>query len=255
MDPAAWRLFRTSDDVKNLLTIYRGTNSAFQIDPMVRGQGNDKARFIGTLGDFDIWVYNDAYTDDAGNTQSMLPAYTVLVGGNIGVPLSAHVEASTPDTIHVVEASSFQLEATDTFHPRVAAILNLSADHLDRHPDLASYAAAKARIFANQTTTDWRVVNADQPEAMALAAGGSARLLRYSSLTPLDPGVSVHDGVVWLRDGSTETPLAPLGCKTPTSTSPATWWPRPCPKWPRAKSKPRCSSANCSNAPSWFKQR
>lgn len=136
---------------------------------------------------------------------------TVLVGGNIGVPLSAHVEASTPETIHVVEASSFQLEATDTFHPRVAALLNLSADHLDRHPDLASYAAAKARIFANQTATDWRVVNADQPEAMTLAATGAARLLPYSSLVPLDPGVSVHDGVVWLRDGKTETPLAPLG--------------------------------------------
>ena len=96
---------------------------------------------------------------------------TVLVGGNIGVPLSAHVDASTPDTIHVVEASSFQLEA------RVAALLNLSADHLDRHPDLASYAAAKARVFANQTATDWRVVNADQPEAMALAAGAVSRLV------------------------------------------------------------------------------
>jgi hypothetical protein len=80
MDTAAWRLFRTSDDVKNLLTIYRGTNSNFQIDPLVRGQGNDKARFIGTLGDFDIWVYNDVYTDDAGNTQSMLPANTVIIG-------------------------------------------------------------------------------------------------------------------------------------------------------------------------------
>jgi hypothetical protein len=80
MDPAAWRLFRTSDDVKTLLTIYRGTNSSFQIDPLVRGQGNEKARFIGTIGDFDIWVYNDVYTDDNGVTQSMLPANTVLLG-------------------------------------------------------------------------------------------------------------------------------------------------------------------------------
>ena len=69
----------------------------------------------------------------------------VLVGGNIGVPLSAHVDRSTPDTLHVVEASSFQLEATDSFHPWIAALLNLSADHLDRHPDLAAYARAKAR--------------------------------------------------------------------------------------------------------------
>ena len=136
---------------------------------------------------------------------------TVLVGGNIGVPLSAHVEASTPDTIHVVEASSFQLEATDTFHPRVAALLNLSADHLDRHPDLASYAAAKARVFANQTATDWRVVNADQPEAMDLAAGAVSQLVPYSSLRPLDAGVCLHDGVIVHRAGAVETALAPLG--------------------------------------------
>jgi hypothetical protein len=85
MDPAAWRLFRSSDDVKALLTIYRGTNSAFQVDPMVRGQGNEKARFIGTIGDFDIWIYNDVYTDDLGNTVPMLPTNTVIVGSPVNV--------------------------------------------------------------------------------------------------------------------------------------------------------------------------
>lgn len=80
MDVGAWRLFRKSPDVKELLTIYRGTNSSFQIDPIVRGQGNDKARFIGSVGDFDIWVYNDVYTDDAGVTQSILPTNTVILG-------------------------------------------------------------------------------------------------------------------------------------------------------------------------------
>lgn len=134
-----------------------------------------------------------------------------LVGGNIGVPLSAHVEASTPETWHVVEASSFQLETTDTFHPAIAALLNLSADHLDRHPDEASYAAAKARIFANQTATDWKVLNADQPETLALAAGTTAREVRYSSTRGLDRGVSVRDGVIWRRDEAGEAALAPLG--------------------------------------------
>lgn len=134
----------------------------------------------------------------------------VLVGGNIGVPLSAQVVSSTPDTWHVVEASSFQLEATDTFHPVIAALLNLSADHLDRHPDEASYAAAKARVFANQTVTDWRVVNADQPETVALAAGTAARELQYSSTRTLTPGVSVRDGVVWQRTTAGESALVPL---------------------------------------------
>jgi UDP-N-acetylmuramoylalanine--D-glutamate ligase len=82
----------------------------------------------------------------------------VLVGGNIGVPLSAQVEASSPDTVHVVETSSFQLETTSTFRPWIALWLNFAADHLDRHPDIGSYAGAKARIFANQQTTrsSWR---------------------------------------------------------------------------------------------------
>ncbi len=133
----------------------------------------------------------------------------VLVGGNIGVPLSAHVDASTPDTLHVVEASSFQLEATDTFHPWIAALLNLSADHLDRHPDLASYARAKARIFANQDPDDWRVLNADQPDTITIGAG-VARELRYSSLRALDPGVYVRDGIVRQRTSDGEVPLVPL---------------------------------------------
>ena len=133
-----------------------------------------------------------------------------LVGGNIGVPLSAQVEASTPETWHVVEASSFQLETTDTFHPAIAALLNLSADHLDRHPDEASYAAAKARIFANQTAADWKVLNADQPETLALAEGTAAREVRYSSTRTLDAGVSVRDGVVRYRGANGEVPLAPL---------------------------------------------
>ena len=58
----------------------------------------------------------------------------VLVGGNIGVPLSSQVDDSTPETIHAVEVSSFQLETTTTFRPWIALWLNLADDHLDRHP-------------------------------------------------------------------------------------------------------------------------
>ena len=71
----------------------------------------------------------------------------VLVGGNIGIPLSAQVDDSTETTVHVVEVSSFQLETTTTFHPWIALWLNLAADHLDRHPSIEAYADAKARIF------------------------------------------------------------------------------------------------------------
>jgi UDP-N-acetylmuramoylalanine--D-glutamate ligase len=104
-----------------------------------------------------------------------------LVGGNIGVPLSAQVDASTPDAVHVVEASSFQLETTERFHPTVAVLLNFSPDHLDRHATVAAYADAKTRIFANQIERDWAVINVDDPEAVRLAAGARARRLAIST--------------------------------------------------------------------------
>lgn len=134
----------------------------------------------------------------------------VLVGGNIGVPLSAQVDASTEDTVHVVEASSFQLETTDRFHPWIAALLNLSADHLDRHADVRAYAAAKARIFANQTPEDWMVVNQDSPEALALAAGTAARTVRYAVEPDPESAVFADRGFIWQRTSDGPVPVVPL---------------------------------------------
>ena len=104
-------------------------------------------------------------------TGRMLEAggHRVLVGGNIGHALSAQVEASTDETIHVVEASSFQLESARDVPPWIAVLLNFSPDHLDRHATVDEYAAAKARIFANQQPTDWAVLNADDPASLAIA--------------------------------------------------------------------------------------
>ena len=134
----------------------------------------------------------------------------VLVGGNIGVPLSAQVDESTADTLHIVEASSFQLETTNTFHPWIAALLNLSPDHLDRHPSDAAYADAKARVFANQGPDDWTVVNSNSPGALALASRSRARLVRYSADGVLDEGVYVEGGVIWRRTSEGAVPLVPL---------------------------------------------
>lgn len=134
----------------------------------------------------------------------------VLVGGNIGVPLSLHVDQSTEDTVHVVEASSFQLETTDRFHPWIAALVNLSADHLDRHADEAAYAAAKARIFVNQEPTDWAVVNADSPEAMRLAATVRARCVRYAVDRVAEADVYAARGFVWRRTSEGDVPLLPM---------------------------------------------
>ena len=104
----------------------------------------------------------------------------VLVGGNIGVPLSAQVDESTADTLHVVEASSFQLDTTTTFRPWIAVWLNVADDHLDRHPSIEAYASAKARIFANQTSDDWAVINADDPEVAARSRAIAARRVSFA---------------------------------------------------------------------------
>ena len=131
-------------------------------------------------------------------------------GGNLGTPLSSQVGASKASSIHVVEVSSFQLEATDRFHPWIAVLLNLSADHLDRHASFEAYGAAKARVFANQTADDWAVVNADDPMALALARRGRARRFDFALDTRPDDGVTVQGDSIVRRDGGAAVPLVPL---------------------------------------------
>jgi UDP-N-acetylmuramoylalanine--D-glutamate ligase len=133
-----------------------------------------------------------------------------LVGGNIGSALSAQVDASTPETLHVVEVSSFQLETADTFHPWIAVLMNFSADHLDRHGTLDAYGAAKARLFAHQTPLDWAVVNEDDDAALALARGGRARRFDFSKLGQLDEGIVVHDRHIVRRQNGQSEMLMPL---------------------------------------------
>ena len=130
----------------------------------------------------------------------------VFVGGNIGLPLSGQVDRSTPDSIHVVEVSSFQLETVDTFHPWIAAMLNLTADHLDRHATYQEYTDAKARIFARQTDQDWAVVNADDPQTLDLARRGRARQRLFALHSP-DADVTIADSWVVERGAMGDLPL------------------------------------------------
>jgi len=145
-------------------------------------------------------------------TARMLAAggFHAPAGGNIGAALSAQVDESTADTIHVIESSSFQLETIDTFHPWIAVLVNLSADHIDRHGTFDAYAAAKARIFENQTATDWAVVNADDPASLALAAHTRARRFDFALDAPVADGVTVEGASIVRRDGGASAPLVPL---------------------------------------------
>jgi UDP-N-acetylmuramoylalanine--D-glutamate ligase len=124
-----------------------------------------------------------------------------FVGGNLGDPLADAVgtPAAGESGVCVVEASSFQLETVDTFHPRVAVLLNITADHLDRYPDLAGYAAAKARVFAAQTAADHAVVNLDDPLAVAASNGIQSRRIGFSVTRPLTEGGWIEPGALAVR--------------------------------------------------------
>ena len=158
--------------------------------PVIEAARSGGAEVIGELELASRWLAGRivAITGTKGKsttttlTGRMLEAggHKVLVGGNIGHALSAQVEASTAETIHVVEASSFQLEGIETFHPWIAVLLNFSPDHLDRHATVDEYAAAKARIFENQSAADWAVLNADDPASLAIARDAHARRLMLS---------------------------------------------------------------------------
>jgi UDP-N-acetylmuramoylalanine--D-glutamate ligase len=134
----------------------------------------------------------------------------MTAGGNLGTALSSQVDQTSPDTIHVVEVSSFQLETIDTFRPWVAVFLNLSTDHLDRHASFEEYASAKARVFENQTGDDWAVINADDPIVLELARASRARRLTFGFGPSDRDGVTVAGDHIVERRAGEARPLVPL---------------------------------------------
>jgi UDP-N-acetylmuramoylalanine--D-glutamate ligase len=122
--------------------------------------------------------------------------------GNIGLPLTDLIPDDAPDRHYVVELSSFQLEGIDTFHPRIAALLNLAPDHQDRYDDPKAYYRAKARIFGNQTPDDHAVLNRDDKEVWGMAGTVRSRVHPFSRETTVDSGACVvGERIVVRRDG------------------------------------------------------
>ncbi len=117
----------------------------------------------------------------------------VEVCGNIGRALCEVAEEVRPSGLLVVEVSSFQLETVERLHPFIAAWLNLTPDHLERHGSLDAYGATKARLFARQAESDYAVWNADDPEVMARRAG-AASPLTFSIRGAVDPGAYAAAG-------------------------------------------------------------
>jgi UDP-N-acetylmuramoylalanine--D-glutamate ligase len=133
--------------------------------------------------------------------------FPTFVGGNIGTPLSLAVDQVSPQSMVVSELSSFQLEVIQEFRPRVAVLLNLAPNHLDRHPDFDSYVRAKAQIFRNQKATDYAILNADDPTVMSLAPAIPSRKVFFSRLRDLPDGLFVSNGHIKYRVGNLERVL------------------------------------------------
>jgi UDP-N-acetylmuramoylalanine--D-glutamate ligase len=132
-----------------------------------------------------------------------------LVGGNIGTPAISFADRATPETVIVLEVSSFQLETISSFRPRVAVVLNVTPDHLDRHRTFAAYVDAKARIFENQQADDFAVLNADDPTCVELAGRTNAQVFWFSREHEVESGAFVRDGqVIFRRDALAQVVLA-----------------------------------------------
>ncbi len=130
------------------------------------------------------------------------------IGGNIGDPLINYVDQMKPDDLAVLELSSFQLDQM-TVSPNVAAILNITPNHLDRHGTMEAYTAAKARILEFQGKDDVAVLGRDDRGAWSLRHKVHGRLYTFS-LHELEEGLNgayLQDGLLNLRDGDAYLPL------------------------------------------------
>ena len=129
---------------------------------------------------------------------------TVHVAGNIGHPLCEAVLAACREDLIVAELSSFQLENTDTFRAPVAAILNITSDHLDYHGSMERYVEAKARILDNQLQHDTAVLNYDDPAVRGLASRVKGKRLFFSRATELEAGIFLRQDRIIIVEGGEE---------------------------------------------------
>ncbi|VBB06221.1 mur ligase central [Lucifera butyrica] len=123
----------------------------------------------------------------------------VVVGGNIGLALSQEVKAVDESGIVVAEISSFQLEAVDQFKPHIAAVLNITPDHIDRHGSMETYIAMKERVFSRQMPEDYAVLNYDDGIVRSMAERTASQVMFFSRQVELPEGVFVKNENLTIR--------------------------------------------------------
>lgn len=170
-------------------------------------------RKIPVLGEFELaWRFEKgkvaAITGTNGKTTTTTLVGNILrswyektfVVGNIGDPYACEVLNTTEDSVTVAEVSSFQLETADTFAPAVAAVTNITPDHLDRHHTMENYVSMKKRIFERQTPSDVCVLNYEDSYTPELAKACPSKIVYFSSKRELEEGIYYHDGSVYLAE-------------------------------------------------------
>lgn len=194
-------------------------------EPILRDAGTRGAEVIGDVELFGRYAPAPVVAITGSNGKSTVTTLVgamleaagrrAAVGGNLGTP-ATDLLGPEPVDVFVVEVSSFQAEALDRFRPRVAALLNLSADHLDRHPDATAYFEAKWRLFRNLGRGDSAVLAADDPRVRKRAPGlpEGVRRVWFGQGAPEEDGAGVasHNGEQWLvlDRGGEQVPVLPL---------------------------------------------
>ncbi len=136
---------------------------------------------------------------------------SIILGGNIGIPLVEKAYNAREDQIIVAEVSSFQLETVEDFSPFISLLLNISSDHLNRHGTMENYLNLKARIFEKQGKDSHVVLNYDDPEIRSLAGRTSASVHFFSTAESVVKGISLNNGKIYYKNGDSEFDLCSPG--------------------------------------------
>jgi UDP-N-acetylmuramoylalanine--D-glutamate ligase len=133
--------------------------------------------------------------------------FDTVVCGNIGLPFTEVVSKVTESSVVVLEISSYQLESISEFRPHVAAILNITPDHLDRHGSIEAYARAKYRIAENQNSSDFLLLNLDDAITNPNDITTNASKLFFSTTKATSSGAYVKDGRLFYYRGGVAAPV------------------------------------------------
>ena len=136
--------------------------------------------------------------------------FNSVYGGNLGMPYSELLVHNSEPDVAVLETSCFQLETIKEFHPKVAVFLNLTEDHLNRYKDVNEYFYYKKRIFENQNSDDFAVLNYDDEKVRVLADVVKSRPYFFSVKSTVERGTFIRDGKVAFKDEDSEEVLFPV---------------------------------------------